>query len=303
MTLAPAVWPDLLRELQNDPDRLGYAGHDISMQAFLLNEARSGETTRAAELFGPGVLIDSLDVANVAYGGWAAYHDGIPERQIERQLRAHPAIALRRPADVIDSLVERAVTDYRADASHNVTAAVERAIKAAPPLPMPRATIQTNYPADNVSVTITLNSLASSATAGEQGVSIDNTTNLDLDFHLSAKFKTSASALANDKAVYIWLAGTSNGGTSFTDGLTVSGGATTDTTFTRTDPPNLIFLGVVNCPSSSTVYPGGPWSVAQAFGGVLPEKVAVVVMNFTGQALDSSAGGSFWYSRIRATAA
>lgn len=165
------------------------------------------------------------------------------------------------------------------------------------------ATTLLNYPSNNQSITITLNSLASSATAGRQSVSVDNTTNKYLDYLVMAKFKTSASALANDKAVYLFVAGSVDGGATFTDGLAVTSNATTDAGFTRTDPPNLILLGVVNCPASSTVYTGGPWSCAQAFGGVIPDKIAFVVVNFTGQALDASAGGSLWYETVDATTA
>lgn len=162
-------------------------------------------------------------------------------------------------------------------------------------------TTKISYVADNQSINFStgLNSLASSSTAGYQSDVIDNTSNLDLDALVMVKAKTSSSALANDKAVYWWVAGSADGGTTFTDGVASTGHAS----FTRTDPPNLVLLGALNCPSSSTVYTGGPWSVAQAFGGVMPEKWALVCVNFTGQNLDASAGGSAFYVRIQATSA
>jgi hypothetical protein len=133
--------------------------------------------------------------------------------------------------------------------------------------------------------TCTLASLASSATAGRESTAIDNTSDLFLDVLVMLKVKTSASALANDKAVYVYVYGTVDGGTTYTDTATGS-----DAAITLTDPTEMVQLGTVFCPASSTTYKGGPWSVARAFGGFVPAKWGIVVRNYTGQNLDSTEG-------------
>jgi hypothetical protein len=46
-----------------------------------------------------------------------------------------------------------------------------------------------------------------------------------------------------------------------------------------------------------------PRSLAAAFGGTVPSKVVIVVQNSTGLALDSSAGGTIYYTGINTTTA
>lgn len=139
--------------------------------------------------------------------------------------------------------------------------------------------------ATNQALTITLASLASSATAGRESTVVDNTTNLFLDALVTVKVKTSASALANDKACYVYAYGTVDDGTTYSDTATGS-----DAAITMTDPPNMRLIGVVNCPAVSTTYKSGPFSVAGAFGGILPAKWGIVLRQFTGQALDATGG-------------
>jgi hypothetical protein len=130
---------------------------------------------------------------------------------------------------------------------------------------------------------------------GRSSAAVDNTANLFIDALVVVKVKTSASALANDKGVYIYGYGTADGGTTYTDGV-----AGTDSGFTRTDPPILPLLAFINTPAVSTTYVSGPFSVAAGFGGILPAKWGIVVCNFTGQTLDASVGNAF-YQGVYAT--
>ena len=152
------------------------------------------------------------------------------------------------------------------------------------------ANIKEVFGTSNQAITITITSLASSLTVGRASTAVDNTTNLFLETFVMVKVKTSASALANDKGVYVYGYATADGGTTYTDSITG-----TDAGFTRTDPTNLPLLGFINCPATSTTYVGGPWAVAAlCYGGVLPAKWGIFVANFTGQALDASVGNAFY---------
>ena len=159
------------------------------------------------------------------------------------------------------------------------------------------STVKSLYGSSGQAITCTITNLANATNAsgaGRSSVAVDNTSNEYLDALVSVKVKTSASALGNDKAVYVYAYGTSDGGSDYTDGA-----PGTDTGFTATNPPNVKLIGVINAVASSTTYIGGPWSVAAAFGGVLPDHWGIFVVNFTGQTLDATVG-SAWYQGIQA---
>lgn len=146
------------------------------------------------------------------------------------------------------------------------------------------ATIKQLYGTSAQAITCTITTLASSATACRASTAVDNTTNLFLDALVQVNVTLSATATANDKAVYVWAYGTADGGTTYTDGVTGTDGA-----FTRTDPPNLRLIGVLSTPTASNSYKSGPMSVAAAFGGILPDHWGVVVQNFSGSAFTAGA--------------
>ncbi len=162
---------------------------------------------------------------------------------------------------------------------------------------LPSVAVRTAYGSDTTP-TCTINSLASSATAGRASAAADfsSTKYLDAMARLTIKMPGAGSP-ANDKAVYLYAAGSVDAGTTYSDGVTAG-----DAAFTHTDPPNLRLVGVVNCPANTNSYVGGPWSVAQAFGGVLPDHVVFVVRNYTGLTLDSS-GNTLHYTPVYATEA
>jgi hypothetical protein len=136
----------------------------------------------------------------------------------------------------------------------------------------------------STSFTITLASLASSATAGRESAVIDNSSLLYLDIIVNLTIKLGSTTPANDKTVYIYAAG-SEDGTNFTDNAAGGG----DAAITIRTPSNLKLIGTIQMPTASTSYVSGPMSVAQAFG-VMPRKISIIVVNFTGSALDSTEG-------------
>lgn len=149
------------------------------------------------------------------------------------------------------------------------------------------ATVDKITYATSTAITCTLASLASSATAGRSCVAVDNTTNLYDDAMLTIAIKTSASALANDKACYIYIFG-SEDGTVYNSSSVEAAGTNIAVTFDV--PTNLKGPYVLYCPAVSQTYRTVIGSIASLFGGVMPRKWGFVLQNYTGQALDSTEG-------------
>jgi hypothetical protein len=138
----------------------------------------------------------------------------------------------------------------------------------------------------STAITCTLASLASSSSAGRSCAAIDNGTDLFDDALLTIGVRTSASALANDKACYVWIFG-SEDGTNY--GASSSEAVGTNVAVTLSAPSNMRGPFVISCPAISTTY-RVVIPVASFFGGDMPRKWGFVLQNFTGQALDSTEG-------------
>lgn len=145
--------------------------------------------------------------------------------------------------------------------------------------------------------TITLASLASSATAGREGTAVDNSSNLYLDYHLQFGFKLQAGSPANDKAIYVFAYG-SQDGTNYTDNATGS-----DAAITMRDPTNLRRIDTVACPDSGGLtYKSNPIAVAQAFGGIIPRKFGPAIRNYTGVTFSATESDhAYRYNGVYAT--
>ena len=149
------------------------------------------------------------------------------------------------------------------------------------------STVKSAYGTSNQSITCTITSLGNNGQRGSTAV--DNTSNLYLDALVQLTVKTAASSTSSTGQVNVYAYGTANGGSSYSDG--VSG---TDGSATLTSPPNVRLIGVINCVANSTTYVGGPFSVAAAFGGILPDHWGIVVENKTGATLDASVGSAYY---------
>lgn len=149
------------------------------------------------------------------------------------------------------------------------------------------STIKSLYGTSNQAITCTITSLGNNAQ--QQSTAIDNTTNLFIDALVMVKIKTAAASTSTSGIVNVYAYGTSDGGTDYTDGASGTNGS-----ITLTNPPNARLLGIINANANSTTYTSGPFSVAAAFGGVLPDHWGIVVENKTGATLDASVGSS-WY--------
>ena len=161
------------------------------------------------------------------------------------------------------------------------------------------ASIKLVYGSATAMTVTNLHSLASSATAGWQSAVVDNTSDLYLDALVQVVFDFANTAPANSKAVFVYAyAGLE---TTYTNPASGSEGAITLTDVTTT-AQNLKLLGIVPYNTADEVVESAVFSVAQAFGGVLPPKWGVVIANYTGAALAAS-GNTVKYTPVYASVA
>jgi len=136
--------------------------------------------------------------------------------------------------------------------------------------------------------TSALNSLAS-ATYVAAGT-INHTTNDPLD--VLVEVSVTPGTVSGNKQVLVFAKGS-------LDGTNFSTGPESGTT--ATDEPNLTFVGAVPCGTNSTAQ-AGIFSLAAAFGGVLPQQSRIVIKNDTGAALAAS-GHSVHYAEVKGVSA
>lgn len=137
-------------------------------------------------------------------------------------------------------------------------------------------------------ITMTLASLASdtSLVAGRASTAVDNTTDDAIDA-LVGGFITTGTTPTASRQIEIWLYGSY-------DGTEYSGGATgVDANLTPQGSAKstlrLVTIILTNA-TSNQKYTWGPFSVANAFGGVMPPAWGVYIVHNTGVALNATAG-------------
>ena len=136
-----------------------------------------------------------------------------------------------------------------------------------------------------------LNSLASSATAGWQSAVVDNTTDLYEDALLQVVIDGANTAPANSKAAYIFAYAGLN--TTYTNPASGSQGAITLLDVTA-NPQAMPLIGVLPYTTTDEVAESRVMSVAAGFGGVLPPKWGVVIINHSGAATAASGNSVTW---------
>lgn len=147
--------------------------------------------------------------------------------------------------------------------------------------------ITAKYGTTNQTITITIASLTNNS--ARESTVIDNSTNVFLDALVMVKIKSAAASTSSTGYVNVYAYGTTDTSTpSYSD--TATG---TDAAITLTAPPNVRLIGVVNVVANATTYKAGPFSVAAAFGGVLPEKWGIIIENKSGATLDATGGNHF----------
>lgn len=140
-----------------------------------------------------------------------------------------------------------------------------------------------------IAFTKTNANLASSATAGWMSNAIDNSSNLYLDALVHIELAAVNTAPANSKAIFLYAyALVDSAAAAYTgSGDTVPSGSEGALTFPdiTTLPVPMPILGVVPYPVQNKAINGGPFSVAACFGGVLPPKWGVAMVNHSGMTL------------------
>ena len=151
------------------------------------------------------------------------------------------------------------------------------------------ADLKLSYPAAS-DLTITLASLASdtSLLTGRESATIDNSTNLYLDYLISGKITAGTSPTAA-RSIEVWAIGSWDG-TNWPD---VFDGTESAETITSADIKASVCRFVAAMATANTsdrTYHFGPVSLAAAFGGTLPPKFVLFVTHSTGVALNATSG-------------
>jgi hypothetical protein len=151
------------------------------------------------------------------------------------------------------------------------------------------ADLKLSYPAAS-DLTITLASLGSDTNllTGRESATIDNSTNLYLDYLISGKITAGTSPTAS-RSIEVWAVGSWDG-TNWPD---VFDGTESAETITSADIKASVCRFVAAMATASTsdrTYHFGPVSLAAAFGGTLPPKFVLFVTHSTGVNLNSTAG-------------
>lgn len=137
--------------------------------------------------------------------------------------------------------------------------------------------------------TITNANLATSATAGWMSNAIDNSSNLYDDALVLVDLAAVNTAPANSKAIYLYAFGLlDTGGSIYTNtGAASPAGSEGTLTFPdiTTTPVVAPLLGVIPYTTINTIHRSAPFSVARCFGGILPPKWAIGMVNHSGMTL------------------
>lgn len=126
--------------------------------------------------------------------------------------------------------------------------------------------------------------LATSATAGWMSNGIDNSTNLYVDALVSLELAAVNTAPAGAQAVYLFAYSMTDGSNYSGTGAAAISGAEGTVTFpdVTAAQQNLPILGVVPYSTQNVAIISPAFSVARCFGGVLPQKWGVAMVNQSG---------------------
>lgn len=141
------------------------------------------------------------------------------------------------------------------------------------------STLNVAYAA-STAITITAGTLATSSTVGRESAVVDNTSNKFVDALVGISATANGTPTANT-FLSLYAYG-SEDGTSYNDNATGS-----DAALTLRSPTNLRLIGQLAFPASANPTIKGVFNVAQAFGGILPRKWGIVVVQGSGVALSA----------------
>jgi hypothetical protein len=150
------------------------------------------------------------------------------------------------------------------------------------------STVKQEYGTYTAMTVTSLQSLASSISAGWQSARVDlQTSDKPLDVEIFVKLTTANTAPANDKAMYVYICPmiTTDGGTTW---LVSDQGTTTLPTGTQgTTTNNLKLAGVLSYTTQQMVCQGS-FNLSNAVGLSMPDGFSIIIVNFSGAALSTS---------------
>lgn len=129
------------------------------------------------------------------------------------------------------------------------------------------------------------NGLPSNPNAGREATAVSNASDLAVDVLVQLKTKLQAGTIGNDKTIFIFAYGLFNGTSVYPDNCTGADGYVS-----LNNPTQLVLVGQIPTGSANQAYNSNVFSVAAAFGGCLPSKWSLVIVNSTGVSLSSTAG-------------
>lgn len=152
------------------------------------------------------------------------------------------------------------------------------------------ADFKAKYGTSNQAITVTLNALADDGF--RESNAVDNSSDLFLDALVQVKVKVTAGAPAGDKNCIIFAFGSADGGTTYSGGATGSDAAYGGVAGQLID--NCVPLGIVSLDAANETFESDVFSIASAFGGVMPDHWGIIVMNQSGQALGAADNSAFY---------
>lgn len=141
-----------------------------------------------------------------------------------------------------------------------------------------------------VALTITTGSLASDANllAGRQSNVANNTSDLAVDCVVGGAIAAPGSAPTAGTSIEAWLFGSWNGGTTFTGGASSGGDANLSLATTGVKQLMSRVALISQTDTTARAYDFGPVSVAQAFGGTMPDHWGVFIVHDLGVTLGAT---------------
>jgi hypothetical protein len=154
------------------------------------------------------------------------------------------------------------------------------------------STVKQEYGTYTAMTVTSLQSLASSISAGWQSARVDlQTSDKPLDVEIFVKLTTANTAPANDKAMYVYICPmiTTDGGTTWlvSDQGTTTLPTGTQGTTTIATPNNLKLAGVLSYTTQQMVCQGS-FNLSNAVGLSMPDGFSIIIVNFSGAALSTS---------------
>jgi hypothetical protein len=141
-----------------------------------------------------------------------------------------------------------------------------------------------------VTLTLTSANLATSATGGWQSDGQDNTSNLYIDALVQVRLAAVNTAPGNNKAIYIYAFGVADGATTDYTGTGAANATGAVGTLTFPDitvsPVVAPQIGTIPYTTQNTAIFSSVFSIGRGFGGILPSKYSIGMVNYSGMTLN-----------------